>query len=125
MIAADAFKRAEDDRRPKALADAIRQTNITERMTLGGPIRFNAKGQVEGRSGRRASRTASVRADGGAAGRVRRGGAGVPRAGVVEAGLNARHGIAAEAQDVTFLVSTFLPFRYAGPQADPKVIVNQ
>ena len=30
------------------LAEAIRQTNITDKMTLGGPIKFNAKGQVEG-----------------------------------------------------------------------------
>ena len=28
--------------------DAIRQTNITEKMMLGGPIKFNDKGQVEG-----------------------------------------------------------------------------
>jgi len=47
LIAADAFKRASSTD-PKALADAIRQTNITEKMTLGGPIKFNAKGQVEG-----------------------------------------------------------------------------
>jgi len=33
---------------PKALADAIRTTNITNRVMLGGPIKFNAKGQVEG-----------------------------------------------------------------------------
>ena len=47
LIAADAFKRAKSTD-PKTLADAIRQTNITEKMTLGGPIKFNAKGQVEG-----------------------------------------------------------------------------
>jgi len=47
LIAADAFKRARSTD-PKALADAIRQTNITEKMMLGGPIKFNAKGQVEG-----------------------------------------------------------------------------
>jgi len=49
MIAADAFARAKTTD-PKALADAIRQTNIpvARRMSLGGPIRFNAKGQVEG-----------------------------------------------------------------------------
>ena len=49
MIAADAFKRARSTD-PKALADAIRQTNIpvANRMSLGGPIKFNAKGQVEG-----------------------------------------------------------------------------
>ena len=47
LIAADAFKRARSTD-PKTLADAIRQTNITEKMTLGAPIKFNAKGQVEG-----------------------------------------------------------------------------
>jgi branched-chain amino acid transport system substrate-binding protein len=47
LIAADAFKRARTTN-PKELADAIRQTNITEKMSLGGPIKFNAKGQVEG-----------------------------------------------------------------------------
>jgi branched-chain amino acid transport system substrate-binding protein len=46
-IAADAFKRARSTD-PKQLRDAIAQTNITEKMTLGGPIKFNAKGQVEG-----------------------------------------------------------------------------
>jgi branched-chain amino acid transport system substrate-binding protein len=47
LIAADSFKRARSTD-PKTLADAIRQTNITSKMMLGGPIRFNAKGQVEG-----------------------------------------------------------------------------
>src|SRR5688500_17023138 len=47
LIAADAFKRAKSTD-PKTLAEAIRQTNITEKMTLGGPIKFNEKGQVEG-----------------------------------------------------------------------------
>jgi branched-chain amino acid transport system substrate-binding protein len=47
LVAADAFKRAKSTD-PKALAEAIRQTNITDKMTLGGPIKFNAKGQVEG-----------------------------------------------------------------------------
>ena len=47
LVAADAFKRAKTTDR-KALAEAIRQTNITDKMTLGGPIKFNAKGQVEG-----------------------------------------------------------------------------
>jgi branched-chain amino acid transport system substrate-binding protein len=47
LIAADAFKRARSAD-PKTLADAIRQTNITSKMTLGAPIKFNAKGQVEG-----------------------------------------------------------------------------
>ena len=47
--AADAFKRARSTD-PKALAEAIRQTNIAvaSRMSLGGPIKFNPKGQVEG-----------------------------------------------------------------------------
>ena len=49
LIAADAFKRAKTAD-PKALAEAIRQTNIpaSNRVTFGGPIKFNAKGQVEG-----------------------------------------------------------------------------
>ena len=49
LIAADAFKRAKTTD-PKALAEAIRQTNIaaTDRVTFGGPIKFNGKGQVEG-----------------------------------------------------------------------------
>jgi len=47
LVAADAFRRAKSTD-PKTLAEAIRQTNITEKMTLGGPIKFNAKGQVEG-----------------------------------------------------------------------------
>jgi branched-chain amino acid transport system substrate-binding protein len=47
MIVADAYKRARSTQ-PKALAEAIRQTNIASRMMIGGPIRFNAKGQVEG-----------------------------------------------------------------------------
>jgi branched-chain amino acid transport system substrate-binding protein len=47
LIAGDAFRRAKSAD-PKTLADALRQTNITEKMTLGGPIKFNEKGQVEG-----------------------------------------------------------------------------
>jgi branched-chain amino acid transport system substrate-binding protein len=47
LIAADAYKRSKSSN-PKELAEAIRQTNITSKMTLGGPIKFNAKGQVEG-----------------------------------------------------------------------------
>jgi len=47
MIAADAYKRARSTD-GKTLAEAIRQTNITSRMMLGGPIKFNVKGQVEG-----------------------------------------------------------------------------
>ncbi|MGH8429736.1 MAG: ABC transporter substrate-binding protein [Solimonas sp.] len=47
LVAADAFKRARSTD-PKALAEAIRQTNITSKMMLGAPIRFNAEGQVDG-----------------------------------------------------------------------------
>ena len=47
LVAADSYKRARSTN-PVALRDAIKQTNITEKMTLGGPIKFNAKGQVEG-----------------------------------------------------------------------------
>src|SRR5918999_4260069 len=47
LIAADAFKRAKSTD-PKTLAEAIRQTNISDKMSLGGPIKFNEKGQVEG-----------------------------------------------------------------------------
>ncbi|HEY5636194.1 MAG TPA: ABC transporter substrate-binding protein [Burkholderiales bacterium] len=47
LVAADAFKRA-GTTDPKTLTEAVRQTNITSKMTLGGPIKFNAKGQVEG-----------------------------------------------------------------------------
>ena len=44
MVVADAVKRARTTD-GTALADAIRQTDISERMMLGGPIRFDAKGQ--------------------------------------------------------------------------------
>lgn len=47
LIAADAFKRAGSGD-AKTLTEAIRSTNIDKRMMLGGPLRFNAKGQVEG-----------------------------------------------------------------------------
>ncbi len=47
LIVADAFKRTKSTD-PKALNDAIHQTEIKSRMMLGGPIKFNAKGQVEG-----------------------------------------------------------------------------
>jgi branched-chain amino acid transport system substrate-binding protein len=47
LIAADAYKRARSTD-AKTLAEAIRQTNITDKMSLGGPIKFNEKGQVEG-----------------------------------------------------------------------------
>ena len=44
MIAADAYKRARSTD-PKALADAIRTTNITDNVTIGPGIQFNDKGQ--------------------------------------------------------------------------------
>ena len=47
LIAADAFKRAKSTD-PRTLSDAIHRTDIKSRMMIGGPIKFNAKGQVEG-----------------------------------------------------------------------------
>jgi branched-chain amino acid transport system substrate-binding protein len=44
MVAADAYKRA-GSTDPKALADAIRATNITDNASPGPGISFNAKGQ--------------------------------------------------------------------------------
>jgi len=44
LIAADGYKRAGTSD-PKALADAIRTTNITDNVSIGPGIQFNAKGQ--------------------------------------------------------------------------------
>jgi branched-chain amino acid transport system substrate-binding protein len=44
LVAADAYKRA-GSTDPKALADAIRATNITDNVSPGPGIQFNAKGQ--------------------------------------------------------------------------------
>src|SRR3984893_18637656 len=44
LIAADAYKRA-GSADPKALADAIRATDITNNVTIGPGIKFDAKGQ--------------------------------------------------------------------------------
>jgi len=44
LVAADAYKRA-GSTDPKALADAIRATNITDNVSTGPGIRFNEKGQ--------------------------------------------------------------------------------
>jgi branched-chain amino acid transport system substrate-binding protein len=44
LIAADAFKRA-GSTDPKALADAIRLTHITDNVSIGPGIQFNEKGQ--------------------------------------------------------------------------------
>jgi len=44
LVAADAYKRA-GSTDPKALADAIRTTNITDNSSIGPGISFNAKGQ--------------------------------------------------------------------------------
>jgi branched-chain amino acid transport system substrate-binding protein len=44
LVAADAYKRARSTD-PKALADAIRATNITDNVSIGPGIQFNEKGQ--------------------------------------------------------------------------------
>ena len=44
LTAADAYKRSGSSD-PKALADAIRTTNITDNVSIGPGIQFNAKGQ--------------------------------------------------------------------------------
>ena len=44
LIAADAYKRA-GSADPKALADALRTTNITDNASIGPGIKFDAKGQ--------------------------------------------------------------------------------
>jgi branched-chain amino acid transport system substrate-binding protein len=44
LVAADAYKRA-GSVDPKALAEAIRTTNITDNVSIGAGIQFNAKGQ--------------------------------------------------------------------------------
>ena len=44
LVAADAYKRAKSTD-PKALADAIRATNITDNVSPGAGISFNEKGQ--------------------------------------------------------------------------------
>lgn len=47
LVAADAYKRSKSAA-AQALTEAIRQTEIKTRMMIGGPIKFTAKGQVEG-----------------------------------------------------------------------------
>lgn len=47
LIAADAYKRA-GSADPKALADALRATNITDNVSIGPGIKFDAKGQNVG-----------------------------------------------------------------------------
>jgi branched-chain amino acid transport system substrate-binding protein len=44
LVAADAYKRA-GSTDPNALADAIRTTNITDNVSIGAGIQFDAKGQ--------------------------------------------------------------------------------
>ena len=44
LICLDAFKRA-GSTDPKALVEALKATNITSRVMIGGPITFDAKGQ--------------------------------------------------------------------------------
>jgi branched-chain amino acid transport system substrate-binding protein len=47
LIVADAFKRTRSSA-ALTLTEGIRRTDIKERMMFGAPIKFNAKGQVEG-----------------------------------------------------------------------------
>ena len=47
LIAADGYKRAKSAN-AQPLTEAIRQTEISNRMMIGAPIKFNVKGQVEG-----------------------------------------------------------------------------
>lgn len=47
LVAGDAFRRARSTN-SEALTEAVRRTEIKERMMIGGAIKFNAKGQVEG-----------------------------------------------------------------------------
>jgi branched-chain amino acid transport system substrate-binding protein len=47
LVVADAFRRAKS-MSAEALTEAIRESEIKNRMMFGGPIKFNAKGQVEG-----------------------------------------------------------------------------
>jgi len=47
LVAADAYKRA-GSADPKALADALHATNITDNATIGPGIKFDAKGQNTG-----------------------------------------------------------------------------
>ena len=47
LVAADAFKRA-GSTDPKVLADALRATNITDNVSVGPGIKFDAKGQNAG-----------------------------------------------------------------------------
>jgi branched-chain amino acid transport system substrate-binding protein len=44
LVAADAYKRA-GSTAPKALAEAIRKTDIKDNVSIGPGIQFNAKGQ--------------------------------------------------------------------------------
>ncbi len=44
LVCADAYKRA-GSTKPQALMEALKATNITSRVMLGGPITFDAKGQ--------------------------------------------------------------------------------
>ena len=87
MICADAHKRAASTQ-GAALADALRATKIDKRIMIGGPIEFDAKGQC---NTHRVGRVAEPqgRADHRAAGRRRRGQAGLSDAGLDQARLKA------------------------------------
>ncbi len=60
LVAADAYKRA-GSADPKALADAIRTTNITDNVSIGPGIAVRRQGPERQGEGRRASRTAAAR----------------------------------------------------------------
>ena len=67
LVAADAYKRA-GSADPKALADAIRTTNITDNVSIGPGIQFNAKGQNDKLEERRHPEPRRQARDGGAEG---------------------------------------------------------
>ena len=71
LVAADAYKRAKSTD-PKALADAIRATNITENVSTGPGISFDEKGQNDKLKNCRHPEPRRQARDGGAEGRDQR-----------------------------------------------------
>ena len=70
LVAADAFKRA-GSAEPKALADAIRATNIKDNVSPGPGIQFDAKGQNSALKNSAIQNRARQAGDGGAQGERR------------------------------------------------------
>ena len=66
LVAADAYKRA-GSTDPKALADAIRTTNITDNVSIGPGIQFDAKGPERQGAGKARFKTAAASLSRGAA----------------------------------------------------------